>query len=57
MKFKIGDKVKIYPWDIKGSIYSIDEEDNISPYLVEDEDGQTSWWPEGELEADNEQIS
>ncbi|MEW5149475.1 hypothetical protein [Morganella morganii] len=57
MKFKVGDRVKIKPWDIKASIYSIDEEDAVLPYLVEDEDGQTSWWLEDELELVDEQIS
>lgn len=57
MKFKVGDKVKIKPWDIEGSIYCIDATDTALPYLVEDEDGQTSWWLEEELELINEQIS
>ncbi|MGF7480878.1 hypothetical protein [Providencia sp. SP181] len=54
MKFKVGDKVKIKPWDIKATIYTIDDKDAVLPYLVEDEDGQTSWWLEEELELINE---
>ncbi|EJD6541484.1 hypothetical protein M0K83_RS20485 [Providencia rettgeri] len=54
MKFKVGDKVKIKPWDINGTIYTIDDKDSVLPYLVEDEDGQTSWWLEEELELINE---
>ncbi|MEX9842786.1 hypothetical protein AB7X06_16715 [Providencia rettgeri] len=54
MKFKVGDKVYIKPWDIAATIYSVDEQDVLLPYLVEDEDGQTSWWPYGDLELINE---
>ncbi|QPE15775.1 hypothetical protein IMQ36_11210 [Providencia rettgeri] len=54
MKFKVGDKVYIKPWDIKAIIYSIDDSDCILPYFIEDEDGQTSWWPEEDLELINE---
>ena len=54
MKFKVGDKVYIKPWGIKATIYAIDDKDAVLPYLVEDEDGQTSWWLEEELELINE---
>lgn len=54
MKFKVGDKVYIKPWDIKAIIYSIDDSDCILPYFIEDEDGQTSFWAEEDLELINE---
>ncbi|HGN1931969.1 hypothetical protein [Providencia sp. PROV169] len=54
MKFKVGDKVYIKPWDIKAVIYSIDDGGSILPYFIEDEDGQTSFWPEESLELINE---
>lgn len=56
-KFKVGDNVRIKPWDIEGRIYLIDAIDAVLPYLVEGDDGQTSWWLEDELELINEQIS
>lgn len=44
MKFNIGDRVKIKPLDIDGSVFLIDESDNaIFPYLIEDDCGQFSW--------------
>ncbi|MEQ5288203.1 hypothetical protein [Providencia huaxiensis] len=54
MKFKAGDKVYIKLWDINATIYTIDDKDDVLPYLVEDEDGQTSWWLEDDLELINE---
>lgn len=58
MKFKIGDKVIVADTSTSGSIYSINDSlhDKIE-YSVEDEEGQTSWWSEEDLEPINEQIS
>lgn len=49
MKFKVGDKVYIKPWHITAIVYYVDDEDYAIPYLVEDKDGQTSWWHEEDL--------
>ena len=57
MKFKVGDKVYIKPWHIIATIYYVDDEDSAIPYLVEEEDGQTSWWHEEDLELINETSS
>lgn len=40
--------------NIIATIYYVDDEDSAIPYLVEDEDGQTSWWNEEDLELINE---
>lgn len=54
MKFKVGDKVYIKPLDITATVYYVDDEDSSIPYLVEYEDGQTSWWHNEDLELINE---
>ncbi|WP_272680672.1 hypothetical protein [Providencia sp. PROV129] len=54
MKFKVGDKVRVHPLDEDGTVYLVDDNSTVLPYLIEDEDGQTSWWPEEDLELINE---
>ncbi|MEY0116648.1 hypothetical protein [Providencia alcalifaciens] len=57
MKFKVGDKVRVHPLDENGTVYLVDDNSTVLPYLIEDEDGQTSWWPEEDLELINETSS